>query len=99
MKPIVCVFFVVLLAAVCQAAEIGIRNYRGYQVLRASPANEAQYQALLNLYNEGKFDFWAGPSKSRPSDILVDPIRHNIVESYFREHGIAFTVFIEDVGR
>ena len=90
---------VLLCLGVSHGAEIGIRNYGGYQVLRALPANEGQYQALVDLYNGATFDFWAGPSRTTPADIMVDPLRKETLEAYFEQNKIPFTIFLSDVGQ
>lgn len=87
------------LCGFCHGAEIGIRNYAGYEVLRIHPSNEAQYKALLDLHNGGNFDFWAGPSKVSPTDIMVDPNTKTALETYLKHHNIQFSIFINDVGK
>jgi len=89
----------ILLLGVCHGAQIGIRDFSDYKVLRVIPATETQYQVLVDLHDGGKFDFWAGPSKTNPIDIMVDPFRRPELLQFFVKHNISHTTFLEDVGR
>jgi hypothetical protein len=92
-----CSLLIFTLLSSSQAAEVGIRRYDGYQVIRARAETSEQYEALVSLYNGGLYDFWAGPSSHGITDILASPERRTEIENYLRLHSIPFMVHIQDL--
>ncbi|XP_058960443.1 carboxypeptidase B [Pocillopora verrucosa] len=75
-------------------------NFKGYRVIRATPANEAQLKLLTNLEESGNFevDFWTHPSHVGAAvDIRVSALQYPRLAKLLESNGIIFTILIPDV--
>merc|ERR1712002_171606 len=48
-------------------------SYDSYSVLRVNVENEAQAELLLQLEEQGGFDFWSEVGLGRPLDVMTAP--------------------------
>merc|ERR1719369_735236 len=72
-------------------------TYDGYKVLRTQFLNMTSAKFLRELQIEDELDFWQDPMINRSADIMVSPDMLPHLQQLLREHGIHFTVMIEDV--
>jgi len=73
-------------------------SYDSYSVLRVNVENEAQAELLLQLEEQGGFDFWSEVGLGRPLDVMTAPETKETLTQWLDEHSLQWSVMIEDVG-
>jgi len=93
------VLALVLIASAAFAAEIGlgVRTYYGAQVLRVTAKSPEQFEALKNLHDSSKFDFWTTPALNHGTDIMAEAEQLEELHAFLHEHSIEHSVMIKDV--
>merc|ERR1719348_14965 len=95
MQPPISSFFLLLYAVAAANASL---SYDGHKVLRAKVEDETQASALHQLSEVGIYDFWTEAIPGRSVDIRTSPELTEELGAWLEQHGIAWTVMIEDVG-
>jgi len=90
-------FMLLLLVSAADLANAGL-SYDGHKVLRAKVEDEAQATALHQLSEVGIYDFWTEAIPGRSVDIRTSPEQTEQLGVWLEQHGITWTVMIEDVG-
>merc|ERR1711942_278652 len=73
-------------------------SYDSYSVLRVNVENEAQAELLLQLEEQGGFDFWSEVGLGRPLDVMTAPETKETLTQWLDDHSLQWSVMIEDVG-
>merc|ERR1712180_473855 len=73
-------------------------SYDSYSVLRVNVENEAQAELLLQLEEQGGFDFWSEVGLGRPLDVMTAPETKETLTQWLDDHSLQWSVIIEDVG-
>merc|ERR1711962_1057277 len=73
-------------------------SYDSYSVLRVNVENEAQAELLLQLEEQGGFDFWSEVGLGRPLDVMTAPESKETLTQWLDDHSLQWSVMIEDVG-
>ncbi|PIK48749.1 putative carboxypeptidase B [Apostichopus japonicus] len=72
----------------------------GYKTYNLHPKYTAQLEFLRNLEHDfdGSIDFWTDPNiLGRSVDIMIPPHLQSSLEDLFRQHGIDYSIGLEDV--
>lgn len=72
-------------------------DFYSYKVIRATPQLPAQYETLLALANQDKYDFWQDPRPNGPADIMVSPTDEHEVIEHLISSGISYEIMIPNV--
>ena len=86
-----------ILLVAAAAANAGL-SYDGHKVVRAKVEDEAQASALHQLSEIGIYDFWTEAVPGRSVDIRTSPEETEQLGVWLEQHGITWSVMIEDVG-
>merc|ERR1712024_193917 len=86
-----------LLVAAAASANAGL-SYNGHKGLRAKVENKVQASALHQLSEIGVYDFWTEAVPGRSVDIRTSPEQTEQLGVWLEQHGITWSIMIEDVG-
>ena len=70
-----------------------------HSVFRVQSHSQGDYDALVELFQEDKLDFWTMPRIDGFTDIMVDPDQRDQLVDYLSARNMSYTLNIEDVER
>jgi murein tripeptide amidase MpaA len=79
------------------AAAQAHKSYQGYKVLRTETLDSAAAKILNDVQVETTLDFWQDPVPGRQADVMTPPHFMDKLANFLKEHGIKFTIMIDDV--
>ncbi|CAL8103799.1 unnamed protein product [Orchesella dallaii] len=77
--------------------EASVKHYNGYRVVRATPETQSQFESLLELANQDKYDFWQDPRPGGFADVMVSPSDYAPVVEFLEAAGVKHSIMIEDL--
>jgi len=75
------------------------KSYDGHQVLRTTQLDITASDLLREVMLEADLDFWKEPAPGKSADILVSEAQMSSVTAWLENHGIGYSIMVENVQR